>query len=35
MPTKTAVIDFDSSKPTSPFYNDSHREWRDTLRRWR
>jgi len=29
-----ATIDFDSSKPTSPFYNDSHREWRDSLRRW-
>lgn len=34
MPTQAAVIDFDSSKPTSPFYNESHREWRDTLRRW-
>jgi acyl-CoA dehydrogenase len=29
-----ATIDFDSTKPTSPFYNDSHREWRDSLRRW-
>ncbi|OQY65621.1 MAG: acyl-CoA dehydrogenase [Polyangiaceae bacterium UTPRO1] len=29
-----AALDFDSTKPTSPFYNDNHREWRDTLRRW-
>ncbi|MFN2375313.1 MAG: acyl-CoA dehydrogenase family protein [Candidatus Binatia bacterium] len=33
MPRNTP-IDFDSSKPSSPFYNDSHREWRDSLRRW-
>ena len=31
---KNTPIDFDSTKPSSPFYNDSHREWRDTLRRW-
>lgn len=31
---KNTPIDFDSSKPTSPFYNDTHRQWRDTLRRW-
>jgi acyl-CoA dehydrogenase len=33
MPTY-ASIDFDSSKPKSPFYGDSHHGWRDTLRRW-
>jgi acyl-CoA dehydrogenase len=31
---RNAVIDFDSTKPPSPFYNESHRQWRDSLRRW-
>jgi len=33
MPRNTP-IDFDSTKPSSPFYNESHRQWRDSLRRW-
>ncbi len=31
---KNSLIDFDSTKPNSPFYNESHRQWRDSLRRW-
>ena len=31
---KNTPITFDSTKPSSPYYNDSHHEWRDTLRGW-
>jgi acyl-CoA dehydrogenase len=31
---KNETIDFDSTKPTSPFYNESHHQWRDSLRKW-
>ena len=27
-------LDFDSLRPPSPFFNDSHRQWRDALRRF-
>lgn len=29
-----ATIDFDSTRFPSPFFGDTHREWRDALRRW-
>lgn len=31
---KNELIDFDSTKPTSPFYNAGHAQWRDSLRKW-
>ena len=31
---KNSPVDFDSTKPASPFYNESHHQWRDSLRRW-
>jgi acyl-CoA dehydrogenase len=31
---KGGTIDFDTTHPTSPFMNESHHEWRRSLRKW-
>lgn len=33
MPKGTSIT-FDSTKPSSPFYNENHRAWRHELRKW-
>lgn len=34
MTRQTGSLDFDATRPPSPFFNDSHHEWRAHLRRW-